>query len=217
MTYTLGIMSDLHGDWVSTHQALALFDSHGVDQIVCAGDLADRGPHADRIVAALQERGILCVKGNHEHSVVTFQARWRAHPRPEALRRVGRIVSDATLEYIRALPDTVRFQVEQTPILLAHGAPWSDVTRMFPDARIGYYRRLVAEYPDDQIIILGHTHQPMQVEVGHLLVLNPGSVFGITSRDSHTCAILRLPERTFDLFDLSTGAQRPLNPLRRVI
>jgi hypothetical protein len=33
--------------------------------------------------------------------------------------------------------------------------------------------------------------------VGSLQILNPGSVYGVTARDSHTCATLTLPARDY--------------------
>lgn len=46
--------------------------------------------------------------------------------------------------------------------------------------------------------------------LGGLLVLNPGSVYGVTGRDSATCATLNLAMHAFRVFDLSTGAERPV-------
>ncbi|NTU80853.1 MAG: metallophosphoesterase family protein [Chloroflexales bacterium] len=49
-----------------------------------------------------------------------------------------------------------------------------------------------------------------EVHLGGLLVLNPGSVNGVTARDSATCATLDLATRSFRVFDLCTGTERPV-------
>lgn len=41
--------------------------------------------------------------------------------------------------------------------------------------------------------------------MGALQILNPGSVYGVTGRDSATCATLILPTRAYRVFDLRSG------------
>ena len=202
----IGLIADIHGDWASFVRAMQIFEREGVTAIVCAGDVVDRGADADRVVAAIQAAGIHCVKGNHEYSVARSQARWRSSDRVGRLAQVGRIISDATLAFIVALPTTLHLAIAETRILLAHGSPWSDVTHVFADSRQGLFDRIGADYgATTDVVILGHTHRPMQVRVGNLWIVNPGSVYGITGRDSHTCATLTLPDCALHVFDLASG------------
>lgn len=188
-----------------------IFAREGVSCLICAGDIVDRGADADAIVPILQRLGATCVKGNHEHTIMRSQERWRASPRAEQLAQVGRVVSDATMAYIAALPDTASLTLAGVRILVAHGAPWSDIASVFPDSRQGIFDQLRERYAADaDVIVLGHTHRPMHVDLGGLLVLNPGSVYGVTGRDSATCATLDLATCAFRVFDLSTGAERPV-------
>lgn len=92
----------------------------------------------------------------------------------------------------------------------------SNLTSVFPDSRQATFERLaaVAQGVADTII-LGHTHRPMHVRVGPLQILNPGSVYGVTARDSHTCATLTLPDRAYQVFDLRTGAPLAIPLTRR--
>jgi predicted phosphodiesterase len=78
------------------------------------------------------------------------------------------------------------------------------------------FERLAAAHRGDtDTIILGHTHQPMHVRVGPLQILNPGSVYGVTSRDSHSCATLPLPTRDYRVFELCSGEALGLPITRR--
>jgi putative phosphoesterase len=201
----LGVIADIHGDWASFVRAIHLFTHAQVSHILCAGDIVDRGTGADRIVEALQKLPATAVKGNHEHTILRSQERWRASARATKLAQVGRIISDDTLAFIAALPDSAQLTFAGVRILLAHGTPWSDIMDMFPDSRQGKFDQLVQRYGDStDVIVLGHTHHPMHVRTGRLRVLNPGSVYGVTARDSHTCAILSLPDCSFQVFDLAT-------------
>ena len=202
----LGVMSDIHGDVVNLYRALRVFAREGVTQILCAGDIVDRGADADRVVELLQRLPITCVKGNHEHTIIRSQQRWRASARRSQLERVGRVVSDATMAYITALPTTAMVVVEDTRLLIAHGTPWSDVLYVYPDSRQALFTQLSERYGDKaDVLILGHTHIPMWIRTPTLTILNPGSIYGVTGRDSATCAIFTLPAQDYRVFDLHTG------------
>ena len=204
----LGLLADIHGDGIGFQRALDWFASQATDHILCAGDVVDRGPDADAIVQELIKRSIPCIKGNHEFTLLREHSRWSQSSQRERLASRGRIVTQATLEYVAALPTSLRLPVENQHLVLAHGAPWSDVVDMLPEARSSKWQRLLNEHPHDQLIVLGHTHRPMHVRCGHLNVLNPGSVYGVTIRDSHTCAIYDTHSASMTLYDLKTQQTR---------
>lgn len=202
----IGLIADIHGDLAGFRATLRLLENKGVERILCAGDILDRGPDADTIVRLLQEYNVVSIKGNHDHTVIHHQDRWRASDNPERLTQLGRIISDQTVDYVRDLPDEARFTFEGVRLLMAHGTPWSDVMAVFSDSRQGVFEQLVERYADDtDVVVLGHTHTPMRVWVSGMWILNPGSVYGVTVRDSNTCAALTLPECEFEVFSLKSS------------
>lgn len=202
----VGIIGDMHGDYDSFMKALDILDAQGVKHILCAGDIVDRGSDADKIIEVIQERGILSIAGNHDRTVVANQDRWRQHKSPQRMKELGRIVSDETITFLENLPDTITTNIAGKNILVAHGTPWSDVLGAFPDSRQSTFERIYNEFADSyDIIILGHTHCPMHAVVGNLHILNSGSVYSITARDSHTFGILSLPDCHFTVYDIPTG------------
>ena len=203
---TIGVVADLHGDYEGFLKALDIFEEQGITQLVCAGDIVDRGSSADAIVHTFKVKNITCIAGNHDRTVVSNQERWRETDKPERLRELGRIVSDETIAYVEALSDNASLTIAGKRILIGHGTPWSDVMTVFPDSRQSTYQRIEKDYGADyDIIILGHTHHPLNATIGNLHILNPGSIYGITIRDSHTCATLKLPEVEFTVYDVRTG------------
>jgi predicted phosphodiesterase len=54
---------------------------------------------------------------------------------------------------------------------------------------------------EPDVLVVGHTHQVFAEQVGNTLVVNPGS-----SAFNYSCAILRLPEMTVEVFPLSGKA-----------
>ena len=87
----IGLVADIHGDAAGFFRAMRIFEREGVASVLCAGDIVDRGSSADLIVRAMRGAAIPAVKGNHEHTVIQFQDRWRAHARAGKLVRVGRV------------------------------------------------------------------------------------------------------------------------------
>lgn len=212
-TEKAGIIADLHGDYSNFLNALNIFDTHGISHILCAGDIVDRGSDADKIIEVIQERDILCIAGNHDRTVVANQERWRQHKNPQRMKQLGRIVSDETITFLENLPDIAEITIANKRILIAHGTPWSDVMTVFPDSRQSTFDRIYRDYADDyDIVILGHTHHPMNAVIGKLQILNPGSIYDVTIRDSNACAILSLPDCTFTLYDIKTA-----NPIELAI
>lgn len=202
----IGIIADVHGDYDSFIKALDFFNSQGIQKILCAGDIVDRGSDADKIIKVIQERNILSIAGNHDRTVVSNQERWRQHKNPQKMKKLGRIVSDEAIEFLENLPDTATITIAGKRILIAHGTPWSDVLGAFPDSRQSTFERIYNDYASDyDIIILGHTHHPMHATINGLHILNPGSIYSVTARDSNTFGILSLPECVFTVYDIQTG------------
>lgn len=204
----LGIFSDIHGDFTGMQRALDIIDQQHVYAIVCAGDVADRGPHADQAVVELQRRNIPCVQGNHDITISQFRNRVRNPERVAELRRLGRIVEPQTTAYLEALPPTLVLHYGAYSVLLAHGAPWSDVVGVFPDTSKRMLDRLdtYAEKAACGTIILGHTHAPMHIRTARgVNIINPGSIYNVTIRDSGTCAVYDLEQRQLVVYDLKSG------------
>ncbi|HSH05016.1 MAG TPA: metallophosphoesterase family protein [Anaerolineae bacterium] len=208
---TLGLIADIHGDLPRLQQALAFFDHHQITTIYCAGDIVDRGPHADQITTILQQRHIPTIRGNHEYTITQNQDRYRQKAgQSEAIRQrltaKGRLVNDHTLDFIRHLPPTLSWQFAGYRFLMAHGTPWSDILGLFPDSRPSRFHQIHDRYAHTHdIIILGHTHTPLHATINNLHIINPGAICGFTIRDSHICAYLTLPNPTLHLHNLNTN------------
>ena len=98
----LGLIADVHADPRALEDALRGLDSHGVDLILCAGDLVGYGGEPDAAVDLLRDRAIPCVWGNHD--------RW-APERCQVLGRQGwkpAVLRDDTWEFLTALPASDR-------------------------------------------------------------------------------------------------------------
>lgn len=186
----IGVFADVHVNKKGLQKTLAFFDKHHVDERICAGDLTDKGPQGDAVINLMQTESILCVQGNHD------ARSWHRHP--ELLR-------SESLEYLDQLPLTLTFNWADVSAYLSHANPWQDASiYIYPTSTVALFKE-VAKYVDEKIMIFGHSHQPMYVQIDNQIILNPGSVYDNRHIPQRTCGILTLPECQFDIFDIETG------------
>jgi diadenosine tetraphosphatase ApaH/serine/threonine PP2A family protein phosphatase len=81
-------------------------------------------------------------------------------------------------------------------VTVRHASPWDEDTYLYPDSPSLNRIELGAR----ELIVLGHTHYPMQVRRGRGRVVNPGSVG--QPRDWN-------PSASYALLDTATGAWTP--------
>lgn len=200
MASKIGILSDIHADLFSLTQALAVLERHQVEHILCAGDLVDRGYEGDLVVRRIEKLGIQTVMGNHDEDITLDEEDW-LHPNRADYERVN----EHSLRYLENLPYTLELTVEGTELMVTHGSPEDNTEYLFHNCS-EYIFQAALENSAGDVLIVGHTHTPMRIEVADYgLILNPGSVCQFASRDSGTCAVLTVPSCEFVVYDIDTG------------
>jgi putative phosphoesterase len=152
---------------------------------------------ADAVVALIQEHAIPCVRGNHDSDSIGNQAWLRENAIPDH----PSLLRNETIAYLSTLPKALWTTIKDKRIMLAHGTPWSEHVYLYANNPRIVYERVIEEAQAD-VILVGHTHQPMCVHIDGKFVLNPGAVY---SFGSQTCAMLTLPACEFKIFSLESG------------
>jgi putative phosphoesterase len=189
---SLGLISDVHATATPVREALAIFRQAGVDQVLCAGDIAGYHDEVEETVALLVDNEVQAVRGNHD------------------LRYLDRCCEQEdgpVAAYFRQLPAMLDIEIAGRRVCMVHAEP--------PDACDGGGIRLLDQdggvRPERaalwaqqlaacecDVLVVGHSHQVFAERLGDTLVVNPGStVF------NHSCAILHLPEMTVQMLPLS--------------
>ncbi len=160
------------------------------------------------MVGLIRERNIPCVRGNHEEFVHDNQKWLRENTIPGHPEAKKRLLTEETLNYLRSLPFALRYTWEGLRVLVVHGTPSSNMVYLYPKSAPEKFESAARETAAD-VIIYGHTHQPLRAEFAGVKFFNPGSVRQSEFRGlgSHTCATLTLPDCTFRVFDIRTGEQ----------
>jgi putative phosphoesterase len=189
----IGVFSDVHGHLDELKFTLKLFDKLKVDKLVCCGDLVDKGDYSNEVVTMMHELDIPCVQGNHDKKA---QFTWLTHDDG---------YDDQTIQYLTTLPTSLTYQWEDKAIHVCHANPWLDASYyIYPDSHEFLFQEVVTTVKAD-IVIMGHTHNPMNVTYDDVLMINPGSIYGNRDRKERTCGVLTLPECTFEVYNIETG------------
>jgi len=153
---------DIHANLPALRAVLAEIDRAGVDAILHGGDLIGWGPQPNEVVAAVAERGIEGVVGNHE--LLCLGAFTEEHPlRNESTAWTAEALTRKSREFIAALPP----QVAAGKFLLSHANPaaWREP----PDAGCFPYLHSTDDLLQDAarlqdapggVIVTGHVHVP---------------------------------------------------------
>jgi len=81
------VIGDIHGCLEELDELVrACGVRPGVDRLILAGDLVDRGPDPAGVVRRARELGAECVLGNHEEKLIRFFAHERAGTAPNPVR-----------------------------------------------------------------------------------------------------------------------------------
>ena len=166
MPTRVAIVSDVHADARALADALARIDEMGADLVLCAGDVVDYGVDPEGVLRQLRERAIPTIRGNHD--------RWAVGP--SSAERAERALSPEALAFLRGLPAKWDAELEGVRVAMRHGTPTSDMRGVWPIRTDGAALAGMLDAAAADVLIVGHTHLPLALEVGDRVVVNPGSL-----------------------------------------
>ena len=188
--------------------ALSRLEQLGVDQIVCLGDLVGYGSEPDAVVAQLRDRGIPCIRGNHD--------RWVIERRQVLGLRGWKAASlhDDTWHFLGRLPASRRLEYEGRIIELYHGSPVGDTEYVTAYKPLPPSIEQFWDQSDARVLLLGHTHIPMIERGPRGTVINPGSLLGVPGvQTSYTFAVLDVPSLVVRIYEVRTGREIRRDPI----
>jgi putative phosphoesterase len=188
----IGIISDIHGDYEALVTVLDRLDNHHqVDRVLCAGDLVGRGPYPDQVVSLVRQRGIVTVRGNHDE--------WSYN------------LSEGNAAYLRLLPIDWQGEIAGRSVFMCHGKPGNNIWGLYRDHLSDTLLNMMLYSLKVDVLITGHTHLPMCIQVERGCLVNPGSLYrfnNTTRASSHTYGVLHLPQIAFEVFDIEASPDR---------
>ncbi|GAB7094422.1 metallophosphoesterase family protein [Halolamina litorea] len=162
----LGVISDVHGNLPALEAVLT--DMPPVDTVVCAGDVVGYNPWPADCVAALRDRGVPTVQGNHDRAVASGDAAGFNGMARAGVEYAREQLGSGAVGWLGALP--AERHVVDDRVKLVHGHP-DDPNRYT------YPRDFAPGLLDgEDLLVMGHTHVQHHAVFEEGIVLNPGSV-----------------------------------------
>lgn len=171
----IAVISDIHGNLYALMQVLQNIDQQNVDSIICLGDLVGYGPHPNEVISLIRRRGILCIKGNYDASVVenkfsyiretsvnSFSLPWTV----EELRTLNK-------DYLENLPESLTLKFFDKTLHFVHGSPRAINEYMVENSQVTDEIMNNLKY---DMLVCAHTHIPYTKYYGDKILLNDGSV-----------------------------------------
>ena len=149
----VAVLSDIHSNIVALDAVLS--HAGDVDAIWHLGDVVGYGPEPDAVVARLEERAAIGVRGNHDAAAVGGREIEWFNPEARAAAEWTRdTMSASTRTWLSALPE--RRVVDD--VLLVHGSPRDPLREYVTDRAAAEENMAVQE---TQHALHGHTHVPV--------------------------------------------------------
>lgn len=175
----IAIIADIHANLFALDAVVDDLEDLEVDEVLVAGDLVGRGPQGTAVVERIRRLGWRCVRGNHEDYLLGFCRRdipdsWWRLEQWAASRWMARELDDEAVEFIDALPFSIRSEVD-ADIEVFHGSPNSHsegIGRWTPTSRL----ETLLESIDGTFLACAHTHRPLDYDGDSGRIVNVGSV-----------------------------------------
>lgn len=171
----IAAISDIHGNLYALMKILEDIDMQKVDLIVCLGDLVGYGPHPNEVIAIIRRRGLPCLKGNYDASVVDggFTYIRDTNINSFALPWAVDEVRESNKYFLNSLPNTLEYDFEGVQVQFVHGSTNAINEYLFED---GANTKEIMNIFSGDVLVCAHTHIPSLKKFGNKTFVNVGSV-----------------------------------------
>ncbi len=172
----LAVISDIHSNLEALERVFEKIEELGIGRknVFCLGDIIGYGPRPKECVRFLQERGIECLRGNHEDGCLRDDYSSFNPFAAQALRWSCSQLGDEEKTFLSSLPERIERVVDGKRILMVHGSPWDNVWGYVFEGDID--EKFIERVKTYEIVVMGHTHVPFVVKREGKLIVNCGSV-----------------------------------------
>ena len=150
------IISDIHANFDAFETVLKDIDSSQIDRTVCLGDVVGYGAQPRECIAALREREILTIAGNHDYAAIgkTNINYFNAYAK-EATLWTRKVCSEEDKGWLKGL-SLVEYLEDFT---MVHGTLYAP--ELFDYILTTYDAYLSLQLLESSVCFLGHSHVPI--------------------------------------------------------
>jgi predicted phosphodiesterase len=177
----LAVLSDIHGNLPALEAVLSDPNAFEVDHVIVTGDVISFGPFSRQTAELVIEKAWSVIRGNNEFFLVDYKttrapAEWDDPVQFAPTAWLDKQFDRKLKTIIGSWPDALHLRFRDAPPLqVFHGtpdSPWDSIYWTMPDEEVERQLSGVAA----NYVMCGHTHLPMDRQVGRWRIFNPGSV-----------------------------------------
>jgi putative phosphoesterase len=178
---SIGLIADVHGNLPALMAVLRDAETLGVSMFLNSGDSVGPAPFNRETLDEIMRGEVISVIGNFDREMLGLrnvpeeEVLEAARPKAMTTRLIVSELEGAEAEWLETLPEKMRLNVAGKKVLLTHGSPASineKVTVDTPEARMRELSSIAAA----DMVVLGHSHEPLDRVVDDTRFVNPGSV-----------------------------------------
>lgn len=176
----LGLISDVHANIVALEAVMEKLESHGVDTIICLGDLIGYGPAPNEVIELIRKKHVMCTLGSSDERVAFdfVGARRRRGVADKTIEWTHTVITKDNLNYLRSLPVQARLRTPVGRLRYFHSGINSPSETLQIGETPAEQMKVLEECRCD-ILAIGKSHVPFTKELKAGWIINPGSV-GLT-------------------------------------
>lgn len=182
---TLAVLADIHGNSLALEATLAdLNKVGGADYLLVLGDLAVFGPDPAGVLALLKKfPSAFHVRGNTDRYLIEEKypgtpgdQTWQAQVLASFPWTANQLGANG-LRFLTSLPTCQILGLDSSHTILAvHASPRSDEENIRPETSDAELVEMLADFNSFNLLLCGHTHVPVDRQVGGQRFINVGSV-----------------------------------------
>lgn len=165
----LGVISDIHGNYPALKSVIDELVRHGVNDIICLGDIAGYYSMLNECIELIIQNNIRCLKGNHDSYILGEACCPRSNSVNRCIDYQKSVIKTEYLEWIQGLSSLY----ESKYYVAMHGGFENTLDQYVDKFDFIMAARL---YPKIKIFMSGHTHKQIMQEDNGIIYFNPGSV-----------------------------------------
>ena len=163
----IALYSDIHANAPALEAVLADIVCAGIAERYCLGDLVGYGADSSGVIDCVRATGDPVIRGNYDDGVgkrlgscgCYYPTEEDKAMGAESYARTDAALDDAERDYLAALPDDIRLDVEGARVLLCHGSPRRINEYLMPDRSDSNLAKL-ADIGEADVVCVGHVHIP---------------------------------------------------------
>ena len=211
----IGIFSDIHGNNYAFQKVIERLKKESCDAYIFAGDICGYYYGQNEVIGILKSmKNVYGVMGNHDRIFIDMidnnadnDLYEERYVKSNMILRPN--IKKENIEYLRDLP--LKCEIKNIGIFVCHGSPFDLLEdHVYPDSLLTRFATLKYKY-----IILGHTHYPMDRNMGNVRIINPGSAGQPRDYSIPSCAILETETSSLEYFRIDYDKRPLINEIER--